>query len=41
MPQQAKRPLNSRMSKKLLTDAGFKLLPDWKEALKRYLKEIA
>lgn len=40
MPQQAKRPLNSRMSKKSLTDAGFKLLSDWKDALKRYLKEI-
>ena len=40
MPQQAKRPLNSRMSKSSLTDAGFKLLPDWKDALNRYLKEI-
>jgi len=37
---QAKRPLNSRMSKKSLDDAGFKRLPDWKDALKRYLKEI-
>ena len=40
IPQQAKRPLNSRMSKKSLTDAGFNLLPDWKDALNRYLKEI-
>lgn len=40
VPQQAKRPLNSRMSKKSLDDAGFKRLPDWKDALKRYLKEI-
>ena len=38
--QQAKRPLNSRMSKKSLDDAGFKRLPDWKDALSRYLKEI-
>lgn len=37
---QAKRPLNSRMSKKSLTDNGFDLLPDWKDALSRYLKEI-
>ena len=40
VPQQAKRPLNSRMSKKSLDDAGFKRLPDWKDALNRYLKEI-
>ena len=40
VPQQAKRPLNSRMSKKSLDDAGFKRLPDWKDALERYLKEI-
>ena len=40
VPQQAKRPLNSRMSKKSLDDAGFKRLPDWKDALARYLKEI-
>lgn len=37
---QAKRPLNSRMSKKSLTDNGFDLLPEWKDALSRYLKEI-
>ncbi len=37
---QARRPLNSRLSKKSLDDAGFKRLPDWKDALKRYLKEI-
>ncbi len=40
VPQQAKRPLNSRMSKKSLDEAGFKRLPDWKDALARYLKEI-
>ena len=40
VPQQAKRPLNSRMSKKSLDNSGFKRLPDWKNALSRYLKEI-
>ena len=37
---QAKRPLNSRMSKESLDKAGFKRLPDWKDALARYLKEL-
>ncbi len=36
----AVRPKNSRMSKQSLLDAGFYLLPDWKDALERYLKEI-
>ena len=40
VPQQAKRPLNSRLSKKSLTDAGFKRMPDWKDALNRFLKEM-
>ena len=40
VPSQADRPLNSRMSKKSLDEAGFKRLPDWKDALHRYLKEI-
>lgn len=40
VPNQAKRPLNSRMSKKSLDDAGFNRLPDWKDALNRYLKEL-
>lgn len=40
VPNQAKRPLNSRMSKESLTKAGFNKLPDWKDALNRYLKEI-
>ena len=39
-PNQTKRPLNSRMSKRSLDEAGFKRLPDWEDALKRYLKEI-
>jgi len=40
VPQQAKRPLNSRMSKESLDKAGFKRLPLWQDALNRYLKEI-
>ena len=40
VPQQAKRPLNSRMSKDSLDNAGFKRLPDWKDALNRYLNEL-
>ena len=32
--------LNSRMEKKKLEEHGFTRLPDWKDALKRYLKEI-
>lgn len=40
VPNQTDRPLNSRMSKSSLDQAGFKRLPDWKDALKRYLEEI-
>jgi dTDP-4-dehydrorhamnose reductase len=36
----AVRPLNSRMSKEKLVDKGFEKLPDWKDALSRYLKLI-
>lgn len=36
----AQRPLNSRLSKKSLDEAGFERLPNWEDALKRYLKEI-
>lgn len=39
-PSRAKRPKNSRMSKEKLTANGFSLLPDWKDALHRYLNEI-
>lgn len=35
----AKRPFNSRLSKAKLVQAGFKPLPDWKDALSRYLQE--
>lgn len=40
VPSQADRPLNSRMSKKSLDEAGFNRLPNWKDALSRYLKEL-
>ncbi|MBP5254427.1 MAG: dTDP-4-dehydrorhamnose reductase [Lachnospiraceae bacterium] len=36
----AARPRNSRLDKSKLTDAGFRRLPDWKDALSRYLAEI-
>ena len=36
----AKRPMNSRMSKEKLTENGFERLPEWKDAVARYLKEI-
>lgn len=39
-PTKAKRPKNSVMSKKSLDDKGFKRLPSWQDALKRYLEEI-
>lgn len=40
VPNQAERPLNSRMCKDSLCDNGFARLPDWKDALKRFLKEM-
>lgn len=36
----AKRPENSRMNKQKLVDNGFELLPDWKDALRRYLGTV-
>ena len=36
----AKRPFNSRLDKSKLMENGFKPLPDWNDALKRYLTEI-
>lgn len=39
-PRQANRPLNSRLSKKTLLEAGFQDLPNWKNALQRFLKEM-
>ena len=39
-PVKAKRPHNSRMDKSKLTKNGFKLLPPWQDALRRYLLEL-
>ncbi len=36
----AKRPENSRMNRKKITAEGFAPLPDWKDALKRYLVRL-
>ena len=34
----AKRPHNSRLDKSKLLDNSFKPLPNWKDAVRRYLK---
>ncbi len=39
-PTKAIRPKNSRLSKQKLDSAGFKRLPDWKDAVKRFLSVI-
>lgn len=39
-PARAKRPHNSRMNQTKLDENGFNRLPDWKDALARYLDEI-
>ncbi len=39
-PTKAKRPHNSRMSKEKLMNDGFSMLPDWKDAVDRYNKEL-
>lgn len=36
----AKRPKNSRLNKEKLVEQGFQPLPEWKDALARYLQEI-
>ena len=36
----ARRPFNSRLDKRKLAENGFTPLPDWKDALGRFLKEI-
>ena len=36
----AARPFNSRLDKAKLVENGFVPLPDWRDALKRYLKEM-
>ena len=40
VPNQAERPLNSRLSKRSLDNAGFNRLPDWRNAVDRYLSEL-
>lgn len=40
-PTPASRPLNSRISKTSLDEAGFSRLPEWHDALERYLKELS
>ena len=35
----AKRPFNSRLNKSKLVEQGFEPLPDYKDAINRYLKE--
>ncbi len=36
----AKRPLNSKLSKESLDDIGMKRLPEWQDAVKRYIHEL-
>ena len=36
----AARPFNSRLDKSKLSDNGFELLPDWRDALHRYLEAL-
>ena len=40
-PTLARRPANSRLSKESLDQAGFARLPQWEDALSRYLAEIS
>lgn len=39
-PTKSIRPKNSRLSKRSLDAAGFKRLPNWKDATERYIKEL-
>ena len=39
-PCKAVRPANSRLSKKSLTEGGFSLLPDWRDALGRCIEAL-
>ncbi len=36
----ATRPLNSRLNKDKLTEYGFERLPEWKDAMKRFMNEL-
>ena len=38
--KQAYRPRNSKLNKHSLDENGFEILPDWKDATKRYIKEL-
>ena len=40
LPAHARRPLNSRLSARTLTEAGFGPMPTVEDALDRYLEEI-
>jgi dTDP-4-dehydrorhamnose reductase len=39
-PAKAVRPFNSKMSKRMLSENGFEILPHWKDALKDYVKKL-
>jgi len=39
-PTKAVRPKNSRMSKDKLENSGFNKLPDWQDAIQRYIAEL-
>lgn len=39
-PMMAKRPMNSRMSTSCLPENGFRLLPDWRDAVSRFVAEL-
>ncbi|MBE8954078.1 MAG: dTDP-4-dehydrorhamnose reductase [Quinella sp. 2Q5] len=39
-PTPARRPFNSRLSKKSLDEAGFNRLPPWQDALQRFLTKL-
>lgn len=39
-PTKAKRPLNSRLSKEKTTKAGIDRLPNWEDALTRFIEEL-
>ena len=39
-PVKAKRPLNSRMDNSKLIPCGFRPLPSWQDAVKRFIKEL-
>jgi len=40
-PTKATRPKNSRLSKRSLDEAGFARLPEWQDALSRYIGELS